>query len=271
MFACDFEYDGRLLSDFGFIICHFDGAGGIETEDTGYQITFDKVSRSRGMRNSLIGTKYESCVTTTFQICKNEDDVDDMEISTEEYRELVRWLNRHEFLPFRTINGADTEPDSTTCYFDGSFNIKKIYMADRLFGLELTLETNAPYGYGIPFEQTWNVSAGGTITFTDNSDESRSIRPDLTIVCRASGNLVITNSTTLCSMEINNCTNGETITVNGDAQIISTSLATHKIFNDFNYDFLTIGNTFDSGVNTLTFSLPCAFTLRYKPIIKDIP
>ena len=30
MFALDFEYDGRYLSDYGFIICDFNGSSGAE-------------------------------------------------------------------------------------------------------------------------------------------------------------------------------------------------------------------------------------------------
>ena len=270
MIACDFEYDGRLLSEFGFVLCSFDGAGGVETSPTGFQISFNKISRSRGRINSLIGTQYDGCVEATFQICKDPDKSIDGEISTEEYRELVRWLNRHEFLPFRTINGSP-EPNDSTCYFNGSFNISKIFMADRLYGLELTLETDAPYGYGLPFERTWTVSAGGSITFPDNSDESRAIRPDMTIVCNAAGTLTIANAMTLSTMRIENCSSGETFTVKGEEQIIASSLATHKVYNDFNYVFLTIGNTFENRDNTLTFSLPCTVTIKYNPIIKDIP
>lgn len=270
MIACDFEYDGKLLSEFGFVICDFNGSGGVDTSETGFNISFNKVSRSRGRVNSLIGTKYEGCVQSTFQICKDPSKNDDPEISQEEYRELVRWLNRHEFLPFRTINGS-IEPNETTCYFNGSFNIGKIYVADKLYGLELSLETDAPYGYGVPFENTWIVGAGGSITFTDMSDESRSIRPDLRIECNDSGTLTISNTTMLSTMRISNCTSGEIITVKGEEQIITSSNPEHKIYNDFNYEFLRVGNSYDRRKNVLVCSLPCMITIKYNPIIKDIP
>jgi hypothetical protein len=270
MYACDFEYDGHYLSDFGFVICTFGESGDLETLSTGYNITFNKVSRSRGRINSLTGTQYDGCVESTFQICKNTDDDDELEITQAEYRELVSWLNRHEFLPFRTISGS-TEPDANTCYFNGSFNISKIYSEDKLYGLELTLETDAPYGYGVPYEHEWTVSAGESITFTDTSDESRSIRPDLTITCQASGALQITNAATLSTMRIENCVNGEIITIKGEEQIISSSLPAHKIYNDFNYEFLRIGHSFENRTNTISFSLPCKFKIKYTPIIKDIP
>jgi len=270
MITCDFEYDGRLLSDFGYVLCSFDGSGGAETSPTGFDITFNKVSRSRGRVNSLIGTSYDGCVEGTFQICKDPDKYSDPEITIEEYRELARWLNRHAFLPFRTINGSP-EPDANTCYFNGSFNIGKIYIADMLYGLELTLETDAPYGYGLPVERTWTVSAGGSVTLTDTSDESRAIRPDMEITCNASGTLTVANAMTLSTMRIENCTSGEKFTIKGEEQIIASSLATHKVFNDFNYVFLTIGNTFDNQDNIITFSLPCTVTIKYKPVIKDIP
>lgn len=271
MYAYDFEYDGRYLSEFGFLICEFDGSGGVNISPTGYNITFDKISRSRGRINGLIGTRYENCVECTFHICKDPDVYDDLEITQEEYREFVRWLNRHEFLPFRTINTKTKDPDVNTCYFNGSFNIGKIYIVDKLYGLELTLETDSPYGYGIPIEQEWTVSAGGTVSFINESDESRAIRPDMTITCNASGTLTITNSATLSTLEINNCTSGETFTIKGEEQIITSTFANHRVYNDFNFVFLTIGNSYEDKKNMLTFSLPCKVTMKYNPIIKDIP
>ena len=67
-------------------------------------------------------------------------------------------------------------------------------------------------------------------------------------------------------MIIRNCVNGERITL--DYPIIKTTWTSHKIQNDFNWTFFRICNTFRTGRNDLSFSLPCDMTVTYSPIIK---
>ena len=270
MYALDFEYDGRLLSNYGFIICEFDGQNGLSIMETGYKITFNKVARNRGRVNSLVSTQYDECITAQFHICKNPDEFDDLEITNDEYRDMVRWLNRHEFLQFRVLSEAEGV-DRASCYFNATFNIEKIYIHDVLYGLSLTIETDAPFGYGLPFEKTWEVDANETIEFVDLSDDFGFIYPDMTIICGESGDLVISNITFDNTMQINNCIAGEKISVYGSPQILESSNKRHKIYNDFNYEFLRIGNSYTDRVNSLKFSIPCTFTMNYTPTIKDIP
>jgi len=268
MYALDFEYDGQLLSNFGFMICEFDGSYGVDMLETGFNITFDKASRNNGKKNSLISSHYDECYTTSFHICKDPNKYDDLKISSDEYRELVRWLGRSEFLKFRIINEDDI--GCAPCYYNASFNFQKITINDILYGLALTMQTDAPFGYGDPYENTWEVEAGATIKFDDQSDEIGLINPEITVVCKATGDLVITNTSFASSMIINNCSVGEVISISGDAQIITTSFPSHKIFNDFNYEFLAIGNNYDNRTNVISFSQPCTFTIKYNPIITGI-
>ena len=270
MYASDFEYDGRLLSSFGFMVCTFGGSGDLDVAETGYDITFTKVQRNHGRRNGVASTKYEDCAKTTFQICKNPSEYDDVEIRDSEYRELARWLNRHEFLRFRILSEA-SGLDRAPCYFNASFNIKKVYVADILYGLELTAETDSPYGYGMPVDRTWTVGAGGSITIADMSDDVGWIRPDLEITCLAGGTLSVSNQKLGGVTQIKNCVDNETINIYGDTQIITTSVAAHRICNDFNYEFPKIGNDYNGRTNQMSFSLPCTVRVRYAPVIKDIP
>ena len=147
MNAIDFEYDGQYLSDYGFIICDFDGASGVDTISAGSTLTFNKVSQFNGRNFSLASTQYENCISTTFDICKDPEkyEKDEMEISTDEFRDLMRWLNRTEFLKFQ-LHDSDIDYEEG-CYFDASFNIEKIKINEILYGLRLTMETNKPFAY----------------------------------------------------------------------------------------------------------------------------
>lgn len=272
MYAIDFEYDGQYLSDYGLIICNFDYSNGTVIADAGSKLSFEKVSRNGGKKFSLTNATYEECVSTEFDICKNPDlyDYDERQISNDEYRDLMRWLNRREFLKFQVFDEDDKERD--TCYYNVSFNIDKIKIGEKLYGLHLTMESDKPFGYGQEQYVSWNFSETSMVKIlSDMSDEIGYIYPDMTITCNRSGDLSIYNELLDCTMLIRNCSVGEVITIKGDSQIISTTYSSHNICNDFNYEFFKIGNTIDNRNNRISVSSPCKIVIRYSPTIKDTP
>ena len=281
MLATDFEYDGAKLSDFGCMICEFDSSSGASEISIGSEITFNTVSKFSGKKWGLASTQYDTCIEASFSICKNACDyIDDMAFTSDEFRKLVRWLNRREFLKIQFLyededEDTDSEDDSsgygTNCHYYASFNISKITINGIIYGAALTMITNAPFGYAEEVSETLTMSANVTYSLTDTSDEIGYIYPSMVITCKSSGTLTLTNSSQDCSMEITNCTSGEVITIDGDALIISSSSSSHDICNNFNFDFFKIGNTYDSSENSITSSLACTIVFTYEPIIKMVP
>ena len=269
MFATDFEYDGRYLSDFVFTSGNFNGSSDIERVSAGSRISFNTVSTHYGKRYNLAGTEYGDCITATFDICKDTCQDDDFIITNNEYRDLMRWLNRREFLKFRVLYDEDDHREP--CYYDGSFNVEKIMSSQGLVGLELTLETNKPFGYGQEKSFSWTVTGGSSVRLFDMSDEIGYIYPSVVITVMQAGNLQITNDLEPCTMLIKNCSSGEVITIDGDTHIIRSSLNSHKICDDFNFDYLRIGNTINNRNNNITCSLNCKLEIKFNPVIKDSP
>lgn len=269
MYAEDFEYDGRYLSDYNFIICNF-GDKGIENISGGSNITFNKVMREQGKIYGLSSTQYSECLECTFQICKDPCIYNDYVIDNEEYREIMRWLNRREFLPFKPFNSGTGGYEGI--WFNGSFNINKLVMDGKTYGLELTLITDKPFGYGKEIVRTLNFSAADQVkTFADTSDEIGVAYPDMKIKCMANGDLTIRNITYPCAAVIKNCSRGEVIDIMGSTKIISSSLDSHDIADDFNYEFFKIENQFRQRDNKIAVSIPCEIRISYYPIIKDTP
>lgn len=272
LYAIDFEYDGQYLSDYGFIICNFESSSGTVVANAGSTISFNKVSRHNGMKYSLSNVSYDECIQTSFDICKDPDifyEYEERIISNDEYRDLMRWLNRKEFLKFQVFD-YDNERD--TCYFNVSFNIEKIKVAEKLVGLRLTMESDRPFGYGQEITTEWTFSDANTSkVLSDMSDEIGYIYPDMTIVINQSGNLSLYNELFNTTMIIKNCSVGEVISIFGSEQIISSTNFSHNISNDFNYEFFKIGNTINNRNNRISSSLPCKLTIKYSPIIKDTP
>lgn len=139
MKAIDFEFDNKRLSDFGFIICKF-GSDGLNTVSNGSKITFNTVSSLGGSKHHLISTQYDDCLEATIQICKFSCGGDVTEISSSEFRNLTKWLNRKKFLKFKIF-----DEDYIDLYFEASFNINKIELDGKLYGLELEVVTNRPF------------------------------------------------------------------------------------------------------------------------------
>ena len=269
MFATDFEYDGHYLSDFGFTICSFNGSSDTETVSAGSKISFNTVSTHYGKRFNLAGTQYDECITATFDICKDMCQDDNFVITNDEYRDIMRWLNRREFLKFRIL--YDEDDDREFCYYEASFNVDKIMSDQGLVGLELTLETNKPFGYGQEQYFSWTMTGGSSKSLYDMSDEIGYTYPSVVITLMEAGDLQITNDLEPCMMVINNCSSGEVITIDGETHIITSSLDSHKICDDFNFDYLRIGNTINNRINKITCSLTCKLEIRFNPVIKDSP
>lgn len=264
--ANDFYYDGQFLSDYGFIIGSYGGEyDGKVTINPGSKITFNKVSRNSGKRFSMVSAKYAECYSASFTIVKEPF----APITNDEYRDLMRLLNRREFLQTYFIEHNDEE--SETVYYNASFTVEKEYDNFKLVALRLTMETDSPFGYGQ--EQTATFTISDTEKFAliaDINDEIGYTYPDLSITINKNGDLELYNEDTACRTVIKNCVVGEVITIDGNAKIISTSKDAHKatLHNDFNFEFFKIGNTIDNKSNHIYSTLPCKCVLRYKPIIK---
>ena len=134
MYAIDFEYDGYLLSDMGFMVCHFDSQG-IETVSNGSNITFNTISMIHGEKWYLTSSQFDECLSTTIQICKKC--TDDFRITTHELRALSAWLNRKQFHKFK-FHGEDCP----NIYFEAKMNVSRIESSGELYGLELEIQTD---------------------------------------------------------------------------------------------------------------------------------
>lgn len=262
----DFKYDNEYLSHFGFVVCRFNRSSELETYSGGAKVVFEKASMHGGKFHKLTSSKYEECITATFDICKDTCDITqaEMEISSDEYRDLARWLNRRSFHKFQIVN--------SDVWYNASFNLEKIYIDGTLYGIRLTMETDSPFGFGedVAINIAANNSAVSHSVF-DRNDEVGHSYPVFKITCGQAGNLTIFNDRDSHATVIKNCSTGEVINLDGKNQIITTSLSSHKIQNDFNFEFPTLVNSIDNRYTNYTFSLPCEVKITYTPIVKDIP
>lgn len=267
MKAMDFEYDGINLSDFDCVICSFDSPD-IEEVTMGSEITFN-TSYVRGNNKFMLNSiAYDSCLETEFCICKNPCDVfteQDMNFSIDEQLQIMRWLNRGEYLKFILI-----DDEYRDIYYEGSFyNIEKIELSDYVIGFRLHLTTNSPFAFHNPEVFKFEITTlNNNFSIYDISNHIGYVYAEIEITCKESGDLRIINSFDDRITEIKNCSYGEKITMKD--MIIESSLYSHQstLMNDFNFRFLRISNRFRQRINKLSFSLPCSVILKYTPIMK---
>lgn len=261
MKAFDFSYDGKNLSSFGMVICNF-GDKGLDTVSNGSQITFNTIPTLSGTHHKLISSAYEDCLEATIQICKSSCNGDVMEISSTEFREIVKWLNRKNFLKFKIL-----DEDHIDIYYEASFNIGRIEIDGKLYGLELEAVTNRPFALKEPKIITIkNVKENGSHSINDISHEEGYIYPRTEITIAEDGDLKIYNAIEDRWTNILNCTANEIITL--DYPLIQSSVSSHNIQNDFNWNFFRVANTYENSRNDLTISLPCTIKIEYSPIVK---
>jgi hypothetical protein len=254
------------------MICHFDSSSGVSSADAGSEISFTTASAHSGKRWFKVGSEYKKCLSTTFQICKDPKlftDGDDV-ITAEEFRQLSRWLNRREFLWFHAYDWCD--PEVKRPWVRASMNLERIDVGNETVGVEISVTTDSPFGYGDEVTKILEFKAGELEqTFYDLSDEIGEYYPEMEVKTGAAGTFTLANEMTGCSCEVENCASGETLYFSGESMIIETDSDTHAktLANDFNYDYFSIGNKQDDRANVITAGAPCTVTLKYRPILKD--
>ena len=261
MKAYDFEYDGLNLSDKGFMLCSFDKSK-IDTVENGVEINMETSPFYNGDVNYILTANYESTLTATFQICKNPCTGEDLNITVDEVRDMASWLCRKGFHKFKIF-----DDDYLNVYYEATFNMSRIIRNGNVIGLELEMITNRPFGV---MEDTVinikNEIENGVENFYSISDDEGFIYPKVKITIKQDGDLKISSIFVQRDTIIKNCKAGEIIEM--DYPVIKSSLESHKIQNDFNWNFFRIENKFKDKRNLIQISIPCEIEMIYSPIAK---
>ena len=261
----DFEFNGEKLSDRNLMLCNFDGSN--DTIEVGNNVAITTIRVPNSNKHMSVGYSYEDVLAMEFSICKNFCNTDVLSISDTELNQIMRWLNRKRFCKFKPIYDDDSFKD---VYFYGTFNVQVVKIGADIVGLNLSLTTNAPFGFVEPSIYNFTLNnENSEFVIDDTSDEIGHIYCDVTIKCLEAGDLEISNSLDINNtVIIKNCMVNETITLYGMQKIIESDKNHTKLYNDFNYNFLRINNTYEDVKNIFTSNLSCEITITYTPVRK---
>ncbi len=265
MFAKTFWFDGRHSDDFGLYILSLDN---FEEDNTiGSNIEFTTIKNSNSDIQKVVSAQYSQSITTKIQVFKLDNCCKVGEINPRELSNIMRWLNRKDnFHTFKLI-----QEDYDDLCFEAMINVTKITISGYVRGLELTITTNKPYVFTDDITKIFNVAKNQPVVLLDDSDEIGYRYCYIKIKLLEDGDLSISNGIEQRNTIIKNCKKGEIIEMSGDNQIITSTLAasTHStLYDDFNYEYFRLANTYENRVNKLTFSLACQVTLTYNFIRK---
>lgn len=260
----DFEYDGILLSDLGFIPCLLNNSK-TDTVDIGNKVDIGKVKSARNNSYYSIGANYSDVLQLTFSIVVDPCSNPDIELTDEQINDTMRWLNRRRYCKFKPIYEEGEFPD---VYYNATFNAELVMAGTSPIGFNLTFITNAPYGFKDVDAGEHELSAGSSIQIEDESIEIGYVYADMEITVNGTGTLEIINDADKFNKTvIENCEAGDKIIFNGRTKEISSENHV-TIANDFNYRFPRVTNTYNNKINNFSFNLPCSVKINYTAISK---
>lgn len=255
-----FMFDGKnSYTDFNLLVCNI-GKEEDDTTSAGSKFT-KKTHYSHTLKKWIYyGYEYEEHLTFTFDVIKNPCKTSNEAFTSNDIQSITNWLMRTD---------GDKEfylPDKNIRFFGTCTNIDIKSVGEKKIGLSITLETNAPFGYSDlkECELSNSSTAQSAKTIYSYSTEEGKNFVDIKIECFHDTNVIIKND--YGELTINNCVKGEVITINGETKVITSSVGTHKIYNDFNFQYLYI----DKGNNYFEISGDDTFYvwITYRDIYK---
>ena len=177
---------------------------------------------------------YNEPLSFTFQICKNPY-VSKEPFSERELAFLMRWLVQKDYKYLQFIQQGFEH-----IFYRCQLNAERYLIGGECYGLTLTAACDAPYGWS---------NAGPQ-------------------------DIIISNALTSDVMKINNCIAGEEITIQ-DMKIKSSECykasdnkgyaGNHlTFFDDFNWKWFSIGNTFENRINEITVTGNCTVNMNWR-------
>lgn len=241
MFGTDFVFAGERLSDYGFIICVFDG---VEPTVSGGDVTLATIKPPSSNVHTLYATSFEEPLSFTFSIgkkyCGNDPHGDFL--TQEDQSSIMRWLQRVDKYHWLTF---DQEGWEDIC-FHAHFNLQPHYAIGRCIGYDVVVTTDSPYGYSQEQHKKFNLKVGESYNIIDYSDIPGYIYPrsEITVLSGDENTGVISIQTGCESYNkyttILNASKGDIITLDKNNNIISGI----NRLNDFSFTFPVIANSY---------------------------
>lgn len=218
--------------------------------------------------------KYDELFSPKFTIVKK----DFSDFTQSEVRQVLKYLTQTDKPALLEVSYDKNTTDTTAkeennwCAVGGWTEISTYKLANnRTVGIVATFEAITPYAMSDLHIASINASTGYKAEINIDTDDSYPIYPIITIKEMGTSIKFVNSHTppvgreqSYNSIELDNDTAGETITIDCGNKIISSSL-TNRIFGDhFNWKWLELYD----GKNVITVTGNCEVTIKYRTVIK---
>lgn len=234
MFATDFMFNGQRASDFGLIICSFDGDFSVAS---GGDIEFNVVKAPNRDRYTFYGAEFNNTLEWEFSIMKNtcykEYDQNPF-FNYGEERMVSKWLLKTDgYHWFRFINDEDDE-----IYYKVYINITPHQIMGKTVGFDLIVTADCAYGFTDKIKKRFQIDKDNSYDLYIDTDISTYLLPKVKII--GAGDFFISNDSDILqnqetgkASEFKNVS--DTIILDSDNDIVKGLEP-----NDFNWYFLRL-------------------------------
>ena len=174
MFATDFLFDGQRASDFGLIICSFDGD--FETASGG-EVEYNVVKAPNSDRFIFYGSQLNSVLTWNFSICKNPCSNEDLFFNQYEESRVLKWLLKTDGYKELQFDQDGYEDIIYYVYF----NISPYQINGKTVGFNLVATSDCAYGFSNTIVKHAKINTSTPLKINVHSDLNIYILPYIKI------------------------------------------------------------------------------------------
>lgn len=241
MFATDFLFDGQRASDFGLMICSFNGE--FETVSGG-DIEYNVIKTPNRDKFTFYGAQLNSAIMWNFSICKNPCKNDDLYFDQYEESMIAKWLVKTDGFKWFQFDQEEYED----IFYNVYINMAPQQVNGRTVGFNLSVTSDCAYGFTDIIIKRFTINSSTPFKLNIHSDINTYILPYVKII-NGKGNFYISNDSDILqnntvgkAMEFKNVS--KEIVIDSDTDII-LGLSNS---NNFNWYFLRLVD----GINIIT-------------------
>lgn len=262
LFNKDIIIGDFLPSEYGLGLLAFDYSGDQEDE-IGLSVDITSEYLGRSAKANFLDYKYSDVmhpVITLVPLDANGDGIDKMQLR---YILVAATKNRFEYKWMKIFDEGYGELLNYRVLLE---KISLCKAGDKVIGITLEYMTDSPFAYAnervINKELAYNGSFN-VYVYSDDNDDDLSTYTTVTMNGNY-GNFKITNNSTGVVTSFTSVSNGETIIMDGNNDVISTSVSGKNILNTFNLNFIKLRN----GENNIQVTNACNMEIKYRELRK---
>ena len=177
MFATDFMFNGQRASDFGLMICSFDGN---ENSVSGGEMEYVTVKTPGHDKLTFYGSQLNSVLEWSFSICKNPCENKEPFFDRYEESRICKWLIRTDgYKPFHF-----DQPEYEDIHYNVYINTAPHQIGGKTAGFNLTVISDCAYGFTEQIRKTAIIDSLNPMMIDIHSDINAYILPTVKITGR---------------------------------------------------------------------------------------